>query len=692
MRRSRRATKQSVFYSQPIFSHIRLPSSSCLTICPMRIGIDTGGTFTDFIVFDPTSGQLDTFKRLSTPHDPAEAILHGLAGLKAAGPRQIVHGSTVATNAVLERKGANVALVNTEGFRDLLHIGRQNRPALYDLLADPPAPLVPRQHRLEIRERVAADGSIQTTLDEAALDALVANCQREGIEAVAICLLFSFANPAHEQAIAARFVAAGFNVSASHQILPEFREYERASTTVLNAYVSPVMSRYLGALAAALPGDHLQVMQSNGGMASPLQAGQQAVRCILSGPAGGLVGAQVVAHAAGHSRVLTFDMGGTSTDVALIHGSAQVSRNSHIGGLPVHVPMLAIHTVGSGGGSIAWRDAGGGLQVGPHSAGANPGPAAYGRGTLPTVTDANVLLGRIQPHLFFGGQMPLDAGRASAAFEALGAELGLTAEECALGALQIANAHMARALRVISVEKGHDPQYFTLLAFGGAGGLHAAALARALGMPRVLVPRHAATLSALGMLLADVVKDHSRTVMLPGDTALAEIEAHMAPMLESGRAELAAEGVAAADMQFHASADLRYAGQSFELNVPLTPQLLAEFHRAHEESYGYQNTAAQVEIVNLRLQAIGRTQRPSLPSFEPHGAPADAALLGRYPVLFEHARVETPFYDGSLLGAGQQFPGPAVVVRPDTTILVGQGDTAEVDRFLNLIVTIGGSA
>lgn len=657
----------------------------------MRIGVDTGGTFTDFVVYDPVTGQLDTFKVLSTPQDPAAAILQGLARLQAGGTRHIVHGSTVATNAVLERKGAKVALINTEGFRDLLHIGRQNRPALYDLLADPPVPLVPRQHRLEISERIAADGHVQIPMKEAALDSLIAHCQREGIEAVAVCLLFSFANPAHEQTIAARFAAAGFNVSASHQILPEFREYERASTTVLNAYVSPVMSRYLGKLAAALPGDHLQVMQSNGGMANPHLASQQAVRCILSGPAGGLVGAQAVAGAAGYECILTFDMGGTSTDVALIQGGAQLSRTTSIGGLPVHVPMLAIHTVGSGGGSIAWRDAGGGLQVGPHSAGADPGPAAYGRGELPTVTDANLLLGRIRPDLFFGGQLQLEVTRAEDAFAHLAAELNISPLVCQLGTVEIANAHMARALRVISVEKGYDPRDFTLLAFGGAGGLHAADLARALGMPRVLVPRHAATLSALGMLLADVVKDHSRTVMLPGDTPDLQIEAHLAPLLEAGRADLAAEGVTATDMHLLASADLRYVGQSFELNVPLSPHVLADFHRAHEEAYGYQDAHARVEIVNLRVRAIGQTQRPPLPIFEPDRSPLEASLLGRYPVHFSNGLRETPFYDGARLGAGQRFGGPAIVVRSDTTILVGEGDEVEVDPFLNLVITIGGA-
>ena len=345
----------------------------------MRIGIDTGGTFTDFVVFDPESKHIETFKVLSTPQDPAAAILEGLGRPEGQSARDLVHGSTVATNALLERKGARTALVTTAGFRDVLHIGRQNRPALYDFFADPPAPLVPRQHRLEVAERIDYRGEVVTPLDKAGIEALIAHCRTHEIEAVAVSTLFAFANPAHEQAIAERFRAAGFPVSASHDILPEFREYERTSTTVVNAYVSPVMGRYLGRLETALPADRLQVMQSNGGMIGPQQAASEAVRCILSGPAGGLVGAQAVAAAAGFDKVLTFDMGGTSTDVALIDGAPRSTSDASIGGLPVNVPMLSIHTVGSGGGSIAFRDPGGGLQVGPQSAGADPGPACYGR-------------------------------------------------------------------------------------------------------------------------------------------------------------------------------------------------------------------------------------------------------------------------------------------------------------------------
>jgi len=657
----------------------------------MRIGIDTGGTFTDFVIFNPKSRELSTFKILSTPDDPARAILEGLARLQADGSRSIVHGSTVATNALLERKGAKVALINTAGFRDVLHIGRQNRPALYDLFADRPEPLVPREHRLEVSERINARGEVQTLLDEAALDAMVQHCRQHAIESVAICLLFSFANPAHEETIAAKFAAAGFRVSASHRILPEFREYERASTTTVNAYVSPAMAGYLDKLGLALPGDRLQVMQSNGGMAAPRLAGEQAVRCILSGPAGGLVGAREVAAAAGFQRILTFDMGGTSTDVALIDGEAQLSTSSQIGGLPIGVPMLAIHTVGSGGGSIAFRDAGGGLQVGPLSAGADPGPACYGLGELPTVTDANLLLGRIRPELFFGGRMRLDPERARRAFDPLADELDLPHEECQLGVVEIGNAHMVRALRVISVEKGRDPRDFTLVAFGGASGLHAVELARELGMPRVLVPRHAATLSALGMLLADVIKDHSRTVMLPGETAFSALEAEAVPLIAQGRADLAAQGFADDELVIETSADLRYAGQSFELNVPLSAALITEFHRAHQAAYGYHDDQAEVEIVTLRVRAKGKVQRPPLPTFIRTSAKSEGALLGRYPVRFVGGEVSTPFYDGEKLGVGQGLRGPAIVVQPDTTILVGEGDEAEVDPFLNLVITIGGA-
>lgn len=655
----------------------------------MRIGIDTGGTFTDFVVFDPTTGEIKTFKLLSTPEDPSKAILEGLKRLEQQSGRAIVHGSTVATNALLERKGARTALITTAGFRDVLHIGRQNRPALYDLFADPPEPLVPGERRLEVAERVNYLGEVQQPLDDGDIEDLVAFCQQEKIESVAICLLFSFTHPEHEKRLSTAFEAADFPVSASHAILPEFREYERTSTTVVNAYVSPVMERYLGRLEGALPEDNLQIMQSNGGMAGPQEAAAQAVRCILSGPAGGVVGAQAVAQATGFERVMTFDMGGTSSDVALIDDAPQVSTASHIGGLPIQIPMLAIHTVGSGGGSIAFRDAGGGLQVGPQSAGADPGPASYGKGELPTVTDANLLLGRIQPDQFFGGQVHLDSGRASKAFADLAASLNLDPVDCALGVVQIVNTHMARALRVISVEKGYDPRDFSLVSFGGAGGLHAAELARALGMPRVIVPRQAATLSALGMLMADAAKDYSLTVMRPGQTPMNELQKLLAPLMEAGRADMVAEGFADDQILIENSADLRYAGQSFELTVPFADSLLGDFHAAHRAAYGYQDEGAEIEIVNLRIKATGSVHSPELPRAPQAAHKLEDALLGHFGVRFASGQIRTPFYDAEQLGPGHRIVGPAIVVRKDTTILIAQSDVAEVDEFLNLIITIG---
>ncbi len=650
----------------------------------MRIGVDTGGTFTDFIAYDPATGAFESFKLLSTPHDPAEAILAGLARLQSTA--SVVHGSTVATNALLERNGAPTALVTTAGFRDVLHIGRQNRPSLYDLAVQPPLPLVSRQHRLEVNERVSYLGQVQTPLDDAELDALIAHFRQQGIESVAVCLLFSFANSDHERRVAQRFEDAGFFVSASHIISPEFREYERTSTAVINAYVSPVMGRYLKRLTAGFAGS-LQVMQSNGGMLSAGQAAAEAARCILSGPAGGVIGARAVASQIGAERVLTFDMGGTSTDVALIEGEPQFDPSRQVAGLPLNIPMLSIHTVGSGGGSIAFRDAGGGLQVGPQSAGADPGPACYGKGMLPTVTDANLLLGRIRPKLFFGGAMQLDVERAHAAFADLAASLALDERACQLGVLRIVNAHMARALRVISVEKGKDPRDFDLLSFGGAGGLHAVELARELGMPRVIVPRYAATLSALGMLVADVVKDHSLTVMLPGSTSHSELTLRFAPLVAKAEGELKTEGNA--DPRVERYADLRYAGQSFELRVAFSENLLSDFHRAHAEAYGYSDENAAVEIVTLRVRAIAPVQAPRFPEFPAAKNKVTDAIIGRFDVAFESGTHSTPFYDGEKLGPGHAIAGPAIVVQKDTTILIGERDSAIVDTHLNLIIEVG---
>ncbi|TAK11681.1 MAG: hydantoinase/oxoprolinase family protein [Anaerolineae bacterium] len=651
----------------------------------LRIGVDTGGTFTDFVVFDPATGEFSTFKLPSTPHDPAEAILAGLSRIGGTG-RAIIHGSTVATNALLERKGAKTALITTAGFTDVLEIGRQNRPSLYDFFTSRPTPLVPAALRFGLHERVSHTGDIHTPLDLAELDALLPHFSASAIESIAVCFLFSFTHPDHEQLVAERLRAAGYFVSVSHEILPEFREYERTSATVINAAVSPVMGRYLAHLESALPQDNLQIMGSNGGSISPAEARVQAARCILSGPAGGAVGAQAVGRAAGVDQLITFDMGGTSTDVSLIDGTLHTTHEAEIGGLPIRIPVIDIHTIGAGGGSIATVDPGGVLRVGPHSAGADPGPACYGRGDQPTVTDANLVLGRLLPDRFLDGQMPLDATRARAALQPLAEQLDLSVEATALGIIRIANAHMTRALQVISVERGRDPRQFTLLSFGGAGSLHATDLARALAIPRILIPPQAATLSALGMLMADIVRDYSRTVMLPGATPFAELKTHFSPLLSTAAQNLTSYGLNSSQQSLHATLDLRYRGQSYELNIPFTPDFLSAFHLAHQSEFGYANTTAELEVVNLRVRAIGAVASPAFPRLEPYTQAAQP--FAHHPVCFENGVIATPFYEGAALAPGHAVSGPAIIIKPDTTILLNRGDFAAVDSLGNLMIEV----
>lgn len=652
----------------------------------LHIGIDTGGTFTDFVVFDPLAGTLETFKLPSTPHDSAEAILAGLARIGGRG-REIVHGSTVATNALLERKGARTALITTAGFEDVLEIGRQNRPELYDFFANRPAPLVPADLRCGIHERVTRTGAVQLALDPAAIEALIPRLQAAQVEAVAICFLFSFLQPGHEERAADRLRQVGFFVSPSSEILPEFREYERTSTTVINAYVSPVMARYLTRLEEALTADRLQVLQSSGGALSPAEARQQAVRCILSGPAGGAAGAQAAGRAAGFTRLLTLDMGGTSTDVSLIDGALNVSHTTEIGGLPVGVPVMDIHTIGAGGGSVASVDAGGALRVGPESAGAFPGPAAFGNGGPPTVTDANLVLGRLLPEHFLGGQLRLDTADAAAALKDLSTRLNLPLQETALGVLQVANAHMARALQVISVARGRDPREFTLLSFGGAGGLHAADLARTLGIPRVLIPPQAATLSALGMLMAAPTRDYSRTVMLSGTATTKEMDAAFAPLHLQAVADFDALGMPPSDRTLLATLDLRYRGQSYELNVPYTPDFRAAFQHAHQAEFSYANSEAAIEIVTLRLRASGRAAAPALPEFPARrGKPKP---FDQRAILFPAGPHPTALFNGAEIHPGQSIAGPALIFQPDTTILLGPADRARMDSHRNILIEVG---
>ena len=680
----------------------------------IRVGIDIGGTFTDFVIYDPESGSIFTFKLLSTPGNPAEAVLQGLKRIRSEltgglveRSFDVIHGSTVATNALLERKGAKTALVTTKGFADILEIGRQDRPALYDFFADPPAVLVPVSLRFEADERVAQTGNVLRELEITNLKELLSDIVSKNPESIAVCLLFSFLYPHHEQMIAEQIRRAGFFVSISSDILPEFREFERASTTTVNAYVTPILDRYLSVLERSIHDNdssiHMRVMQSNGGSISLAEAREYGVRCILSGPAGGVIGSQHVGSLAKNFlpdisdpepiRVITFDMGGTSTDVSLIEERPQITTESIVGGCPIRIPILDIHTIGAGGGSIAYVDAGGALRVGPQSAGADPGPACYGKGDLPTVTDANLVLGRLIPSEFLGGAMELDENRAWRVMGTLGEELGLTAVQTASGVVRVANAHMERALRVISVERGHDPRQFTLLSFGGASGLHCLELARLLGISRVLVPPMAATLSAYGMLAADIVKDFTQTVMLPGDTAMEEISTRYAPLIDRAdsefrRLEFGPEKQAIIIEQ---TVDIRYLGQSYELGVPYSDHLIDDFHKLHQQAYGYSRPGDRVELVNLRVRAVQKVAPPVLTLQNLADCDPSEAWMDNRPVVLrlDDTPLNVKIYRGEKLRHGNQISGPALVVRSDTTIFLNTNDQAQVDGYQNLWIEVG---
>jgi N-methylhydantoinase A len=677
----------------------------------MILGVDVGGTFTDLVLLDD-AGQVRIHKLLTSARDPSVAILNGIAdldaGLETGRTSRIVHGATVATNALLERRGARTALVTTQGFRDVLEIGRQTRSSLYTLHPSRPAPLVPACWRFELPERVDRQGTILLPLDLQATDSLVRQLLAEGVESVAVCFLFSFLNPTHERQVGERIAALGGDsapfVSLSCEVLAEYREYERTSTTVINAYVAPLMDRYLANLEQGLGAQRLQIMQSNGGVISAESARRQAARTALSGPAGGVVGSFELARMAGFEQIITFDMGGTSTDVSLCPGRIQETTEGTIAGLPIRLPIIDIHTVGAGGGSISRLDAGGALRVGPESAGADPGPVCYGRDDARqiTVTDANLLLGRLDAGHFLGGHMALDLPRARAQMEELARSLRLSVEAAAWGVIRVANSNMERAIRTISVERGYDPREFTLVAFGGAGPLHACELAAALRIPRVLVPPQPGVLSALGMVLADVVKDYSQTVMLPANEVDAEtLDALLAPLYERGRANLKAENLTDAEIRFLAALDMRYVGQSFELTIELgvdemqhnQKALIDRFHEAHRQRFSYASGEEPVEVVNVRLRAIGQTAKPRFSAMPPGGPDPRAAHVGYKQVYFadrEAAPSARPLpaalYQRERLVAGNKVVGPAVLFQFDTTTVVPPDWAATVDGWGNLVL------
>jgi N-methylhydantoinase A len=647
-----------------------------------RLGVDVGGTFTDLVAL--VDGRLVTAKVPSTPSNQADGVVRALeevAQLAAGTVASFAHGSTVATNALLERRGARMALVTTEGFRDVLEIGRQNRPALYDLARDRPPPLVPRELRFTVRERMGPDG-VLVPLDDGSVGAVVDACREAGVEAVAVCLLFGFLHPEHERRVgeALRQALPSVQVSLSSEVLPEFREYERCSTTVCNSYLAPRLDAYLRSLAGQVEALGLPsplVMQSSGGAAEIETAAAHAASCILSGPAGGVVGAAWVAGLSGFSDLLTFDMGGTSTDVApVLGGRIETTTESVVAGVPVKLPMVDVHTVSAGGGSIAWVDAGGALRVGPQSAGADPGPAAYGRGgDDPTVTDANLFLGYLPDDAELGGEVPLDRDRAAAALRRVSEQLGLDVEETARGIVRVADAEMVRALRVISIERGLDPRELTLVAFGGAGGLHACALAEELDIGRILVPLAAGVLSALGLAISDIRRDQVQPLLAELEAAdPAKVEACFTALEVRARQQLGNN----VRLRLDRLADVRYQGQSFELTVEAEDfeGVAGRFHAEHQRRYGYRMEDEVVELVNLRLIATVPSDKPNLPQVPPDREPG----IGRRRASFDGAWQDTVVYRRVGLRVGNQLGGPAVVEFPESTLVIRPSWQATVDE------------
>jgi len=694
----------------------------------LRIAIDTGGTFTDCVWVE--SGALKTLKVFSTPDDPSRAIAEALTKIGASVGVTLLHGTTVGTNALLQRKGARVGLITTAGFEDVIEIGRQARPRLYDFFFDRIPPLVDRHMRFGVNERVDPEGQLLQSPSEQELSHLSQTVLHAKPESIAISLLFSFASPENESRVAAKFTNSGIPLSVSHQILPEFREYERTSTVVVNAYLQPLMQSYMEKLEervhqlAAAPSakthpsrigsksptrqSRIFVMQSSGGITALQSAAREPVRTVLSGPAGGLVGAAAAASQSGFRKILSFDMGGTSTDVALIQGEITADTQSEVAGLPVAVPMLEIHTVGAGGGSLVRFDAGGLLRIGPESAGADPGPICYGRGMQPTVTDANLLLGRLRPDRFLGGEFQLDLERARRiTAEWLKQQRSrLSLEQFCRGVIRVVNANMERALRVVSIERGHDPRDFALVAFGGAGGLHACELAEALAIPTVIIPARPGALSAFGILVSDVVKDFSRTLLWRLESRIphAELNKQFQDLEAAARKSFSEEyWQNLGKIHYERSLDLRYRGQGYELNVSEIGNIVANFHQEHQRRYGYHHPAREIELVTVRLRAslktpkrwscgadtpvrAGRQRRSSRPGAARVG-PAEPAK-----VVFEKSEITSIFDRSHLLRSDGAKPriirGPAVITEYSATTVIPPGRIFWVDSQENLMIQL----
>jgi N-methylhydantoinase A len=686
-----------------------------------RIAIDVGGTFTDATLVDGATGKLFSAKVFTTPKDRSMGVIDAItaviaeAGIDPARVAEVVHGSTTGTNALIERTGAKTGLLVTAGFRDVLEIGRVMRPAegLYDMSVDRPPPLVPRHLCLEARERIGPRGEVIIALDDASVEQACDVFARHGVEALAICFLFSFLNADHERraaAIVARRLP-GVQLSQSHDINPEYREYERASTTVMNSYLAPVMTTYLDRLSKRLTdvvsGSRLFVIQANGGAMTVESARQRAVATVNSGPAGGVVAAAWYGREHERNRIVSVDMGGTSFDIGLVeNGESQVTTEGNFQGLPVKLPIIDLHIIGAGGGSIAWIDAGGALNVGPRSAGAEPGPACYGRGGKDaTVTDANLVLGRLDPTLFHGGRTPLDVAAARAAVGLIASELKLSVEEAALGIVNVVNANMVKGIATVTVQRGIDVREFTLLSFGGAGGVHAIDLADALEMAEVIVPPLPGVFSALGLLSANVRRDLVTALggVISANADPNSIERQFGAMEQEASRILAGEGFSGDAIKLVRSVDLKVTGQTYELNVAM-PQagamtkdgldaLLAAFGRLYRERYAFFFEGEPIELVNLRLAALGMRQQIRLPRFEGKDVSPEAARIGQRPVYFDKRGYQAAsVFDRNRLRPGMIVHGPAVIEEPTSVTLIPFDRAASVAADLGLFVKLRGAS
>lgn len=683
----------------------------------IRVASDVGGTFTDSIAYDTTAREFRVSKVPTTPDNRAVGTIEGLRaalttlGRSGADVSYVGHGMTTATNAIIQRTGARVAFVTNEGFRDLLEIGRQNRPRLYDHRVVRTPPVAERADRYSVRGRMDERGQELTPLDEAGLKSIATRIAATNAEAVGVCFLHAYANPAHEMR-AKEILEAHLGdryVCASTELIREFREYERSSTTALNAYLIPVMDAYLGSLSELLVDPDglgitadvpVMVMEASGGLMTLPSARRKPVHTVLSGPAGGVVSAAEISLRAGFPDIVTMDMGGTSTDISLIiNGKPQVTTQANLEGMPIRVPVVDINAIGAGGGSIASIDEGGALRVGPRSAEAIPGPACYGRGgTLPTVTDANLVVGRLGPETALGGSMTLDRDAASAALDAEVAKpLSLSTTQAATGVLRVANANMERGIRVVSVQRGHDPRDFALVPFGGAGPLHAADVAESLGIPTVLVPPAPGILCAMGILMSDLRHDLVATnLMALAAVEEAQVWAALEPLRVQGETLLDADGVPTDARRVETFVDVRYIGQSFELSLPIAEgaglEALAEaFHSAHAHKFGHADRNAPVEIVNLRVLAVGETPPLVLPEVEAGEQTVAAdALVTQRDVFFEvdQSWHKTPVYRREHLRVGNEIAGPAVIDEVSSTTLLRPGDQSRVDELGNIIITV----